>query len=81
MPLTCSESVGLGISVLNIWHKHVNASTLTQLDVVMKEYVDDRIIAYLLKESDGNTGIRIVNLNDFKNNKFLSKQAASIYET
>ena len=65
MPLTRSESIGLGIGVLNIWDRHVNAHSMRQLDLVMNQYVDDNVIAYVRKENDG-LGIRVVKLEEFK---------------
>ena len=65
MPLTRSESIGLGIGVLNIWDCYVNAHSMRQLDLVMNQYVDDNVIAYVRKESDG-VGIRVVKLEEFK---------------
>ena len=81
MPLTLSEGVGLSVGVLNIWHRHVTAHTLRQLDLVMKQYVDDRIIAYMLKEEDDTMGIRVINVDDFKTRKFVSKSEIIINET
>jgi len=65
MPLTRSESIGLGIGVLNIWDRHVNAHSMRQLDLVMNQYVDDNVVAYVRKENDG-LGIRVVKLEEFK---------------
>ena len=65
MPLTRSESIGLGIGVLNIWDRYVDAHSMRQLDLVMNQYVDDNVIAYVRKEGDG-LGIRVVKLEDFR---------------
>jgi|2_EtaG_2_1085320.scaffolds.fasta_scaffold05799_3 hypothetical protein len=81
MPLTTQESVGLGMNVLNIWHRHVTAHTLRQMDLVMNQYVDDRIIAYMLREDDETMGIRVVNISDLKNRKFVSENEIIINET
>ena len=61
MPLTRQESVGLGVGVLNIWSDYVDAHSMRQLDLVMGQYVDDDIIAYLRKEDSG-VGIRVVKI-------------------
>ena len=65
MPLTRSESIGLGIGVLNIWDRYVDAHSMRQLDLVMNQYVDDNVIAYVRHEGDG-LGIRVVKLEDFR---------------
>tara|TARA_R100000315_G_scaffold55007_1_gene29005 strand:+ start:266 stop:499 length:234 start_codon:yes stop_codon:yes gene_type:complete len=65
MPLTRQESVGLGVGVLNIWSDYVDAHSMRQLDLVMGQYVDDDIIAYLRKE-DSSLGIRVVKLEELK---------------
>ena len=65
MPLTRSESIGLGIGVLNIWDRYVDAHSMRQLDLVMNQYVDDNVVAYVRKENDG-LGIRVVKLEEFK---------------
>ena len=65
MPLTRQESIGLGVGVLNIWSDHVDAHSMRQLDLVMGQYVDDDIIAYLRKEDSG-LGIRVVKLEELK---------------
>lgn len=66
MPLTLSEGVGYSVGVLNIWHKHVDADAMRQLDLLTRQYVDESIIAYIRSEDDG-MGIRVVNLDEFKN--------------
>ena len=66
MPLTLSEGVGLSVGVLNIWHKHVDADAMRQLDLLRRQYTDESIIAYIRGEEEG-VGIRVVNLEDFKN--------------
>ena len=65
MPLTRQESVGLVVGVLNIWSDYVDAHSMRQLDLVMGQYVDDDIIAYLRKEDSG-LGIRVVKLEELK---------------
>jgi len=65
MPLTRQESVGLGVGVLNIWDKYVDAHSMRQLDLVMGQYVDDDIIAYVRKE-DNDIGIRVVKTEEFR---------------
>ena len=50
MPLTKQESIGLGVGVLNIWDKYVDAHSMRQLDLVVNQYVDDNVIAYIRKE-------------------------------
>ena len=65
MPLTISESVGLSMGVLNIWDRHVDVDTMRQLDLLRKQYTDESIIAYLRREEQG-VGIRVVNLEDFR---------------
>ena len=66
MPLTRQESVGLGIGVLNIWDEYVNAHSLRQLNLIMDQYVDDRVVAYIRKDYDNTLGIRIVKLEEFR---------------
>ena len=65
MPLTRSESIGLGISVLNIWDRYVDAHSLRQLDLIMNQYVDDNVVAYVRKEG-GDVAIRVVKLEEFR---------------
>ena len=65
MPLTISESVGFSMGVLNIWEKYVAMDTMRQLDQLRKQYTDESIIAYLKREDQG-VGIRVVNLEDFR---------------
>jgi hypothetical protein len=65
VPLTISESVGLSMGVLNIWDKYVDVDTMRQLDLLRKQYTDESIIAYLRREDQG-VGIRVVNLEDFR---------------
>ena len=65
MPLTRQESVGLGVGVLNIWYKYVDAHSMRQLDLVMGQYVDDDIIAYVRKE-DSDIGIRVIKTEEFR---------------
>ena len=66
MPLTRQESVGLGIGVLNIWDEYVNAHSLRQLNLIMDQYVDDRVVAYIRKDYDDTLGIRVVKLEEFR---------------
>ncbi len=65
MPLTRQESIGLGVGVLNIWSDYVDAHSMRQLDLVMGQYVDDDIVAYIRNE-DGSLGIRVVKLEELK---------------
>ena len=65
MPLTISESVGFSMGVLNIWEKYVDVNTMRQLDQLRKQYTDESIVAYLKREDQG-VGIRVVNLEDFR---------------
>ena len=65
MPLTRQESVGLGVGGLNIWDKYVDAHSMRQLDLVMGQYVDDDIIAYVRKENN-DIGIRVVKMEEFR---------------
>ena len=52
MTLTTQESIGLGVGILNVWHEHVNAHTLRQMNMTVNQYVDDRVVAYIIKESE-----------------------------
>ena len=65
MPLTRQESVGLGVGVLNIWDRYVDAHSLRQLDLIMNQYVDDNVVAYVRKEG-GDVAIRVVKLEEFR---------------
>ena len=65
MPLTRQESVGLGVGVLNIWDEYVDAHSMRQLDLVINQYVDDRVIAYVRKDGD-DVGIRVVKLEELR---------------
>ena len=65
MPLTRQESIGLGVGVLNIWDEHVDAHSLRQLDLIINQYIDDRVVAYVRDEGDG-LGIRVVNIDKFR---------------
>ena len=65
MPQTRQESVGLGVGILNIWDEYVDAHSMRQLDLVINQYVDDRVIAYI-HESDNDLGIRVVKLEEFR---------------
>ena len=65
MPLTRSESIGLGVGVLNIWDRYVDAHSMRQFDLVMNQYVDDDVIAYVRKEGT-DVGIRVVKMEEFK---------------
>ena len=66
MPLTRQESIGLGIGVLNIWDEHVNVHSLRQFTLIMDQYVDERVVAYIRRDYDDTMGIRIINLKDFR---------------
>ena len=66
MPLTRQESVGLGVGVLNIWRDYVDAHSKRQLDLVINQYVDDRIVAYVRNEND-DLGIRVVKIDELRN--------------
>ena len=63
--MTIGESVGFSMGVLNIWDKYVDVDSMRQLDVLRKQYTDESIIAYLRREEQG-MGIRVVNLEDFR---------------
>ena len=63
--MTISESVGFSMGVLNIWDKYVDVDSMRQLDLLRKQYTDESIIAYLRREEQG-MGIRVVNLEDFR---------------
>ena len=65
MPLTTQESIGLGVGVLNVWHEQVNAHTLRQMNMVVDQYVDNRVVAYIIKESE-QLSIRVTNLEEYK---------------
>ena len=65
MPLTRQESIGLGVGVLNIWDEHVDAHSLRQLDLIINQYIDDRVVAYV-RDEDGDLGIRVVNIDKFR---------------
>ena len=74
MPLTRQESIGLGVGVLNIWDEHVDAHSLRQLDLIINQYIDDRIVAYVRDEGD-DLGIRVINIDKFRTlrtNKILT---------
>ena len=75
MPLTRQESVGLGVGVLNIWDEYVDAHSMRQLDLVINQYVDDRVIAYI-HESDIDLGIRVVKMGEFR--KLRTKNILSL---
>ena len=66
MPLTRQESIGLGVGVLNIWDEYVDAHSMRQLDLVINQYVDDRVIAYV-REDGNDLGIRVVKMAEFRN--------------
>ena len=66
MPLTRQERVGLGVGVLNIWSDYVDAPSMRQLDLVINQYVDDRVVAYVRNDS-GDLGIRVVKMAEFRN--------------
>ena len=65
MPLTRQESIGLGVGVLNIWDEYVDAHSIRQLDLIINEYIDDRVVAYI-RDQDGDLRIRMVNIGKFR---------------
>ena len=65
MPLTRQESVGLGVGVLNIWDEYVDAHSIRQLDLIINQYIDDRVVAYI-RDQDGDLRIRMVNISKFR---------------
>ena len=65
MPLTTQESIGLGVGILNVWHEHVNAHTLRQMNMDVNQYVDNRIVAYIIKESE-QFSIRVTDIDEYK---------------
>ena len=65
MPLTRQESIGLGVGILDIWGEYVNAHSLRQLDLIINQYIDDRVVAYV-RDEDGDLGIRVVNIDKFR---------------
>ena len=65
MPLTTQESIGLGVGILNIWDEHVDAHSLRQLDLIINQYIDDRVVAYI-RDQDGDLRIRMVNIGKFR---------------
>ena len=74
MPLTTQESIGLGVGILNIWDEHVDAHSLRQLDLIINQYIDDRVVAYVRDEGD-DLGIRVINIDKFRTlraNKILT---------
>ena len=74
MPLTTQESIGLGVGILNMWDEHVNAHSLRQLDLIINQYIDDRVVAYVRDEGD-DLGIRVINIDKFRtlrSNKILT---------
>ena len=74
MPLTRQESIGLGVGVLNIWDEYVDAHSIRQLDLIINQYIDDRVVAYV-RDEDGDLGIRVVNIDKFRTlrtNKILT---------
>ena len=75
MPLTRQESIGLGVGVLNIWDEYVDAHSMRQLDLVINQYVDDRVIAYVREDGD-DLGIRVVKMGEFR--KLRTKKILSL---
>ena len=69
MPLTQREGLELGTNIIHIWHDVINSNRMRQLDNVMNNYIDDRIIAYFLQEDENTQGIRIVKLENFKKSR------------
>ena len=65
MPLTRQESVGLGVGILNIWDEYVDAHSIRQLDLIINQYIDDRVLAYV-RDEDGDLRIRVVNIDKFR---------------
>jgi len=65
MPLTRQESIGLGVGVLNIWDEYVDAHSIRQLDLIINQYIDDRVVAYI-RDQDGDLRIRMVNIGKFR---------------
>ena len=65
MPLTRQESIGLGVGVLNIWDDYVDAHSIRQLDLIINQYIDDRVVAYI-RDQDGDLRIRMVNIGKFR---------------
>ena len=65
MPLTRQESIGLGVGVLNIWDEYVDAHSIRQLDLIINQYIDDRVVAYVRDEGD-DLGIKVVNRDKFR---------------
>ena len=65
MPLTRQESIGLGVGVLNIWDEYVDAHSIRQLDLIINQYIDDRVVAYI-RDQDGDLRIRMVNISKFR---------------
>ena len=76
MPLSRQESIGLGVGVLNIWDEYVDAHSMRQLDLVINQYVDDRVIAYV-REDGNDLGIRVVKMGEFR--KLRTKKILSLY--
>ena len=65
MPLSRQESIGLGVGVLNIWDEYVDAHSIRQLDLIINQYIDDRVVADV-RDEDGDLGIRVVNIDKFR---------------
>ena len=65
MPLPRQESIGLGVGVLNIWDEYVDAHSIRQLDLIINQYIDDRVVAYVRDEGD-DLGIKVVNRDKFR---------------
>ena len=65
MPLTRQESIGLGVGVLNIWDEYVDAHSIRQLDLIINQYIDDRVVAYVRDEGD-DLGIRVIYIEKFR---------------
>ena len=63
------------VGVLNIWDEYVDAHSMRQLDLVINQYVDDRVIAYI-HESDNDLGIRVVKMGEFR--KLRTKNILSL---
>ena len=65
MPLSRQESIGLGVGVLNIWDEYVDAHSIRQLDLIINQYIDDRVVAYVRDEGD-DLRIKVVNIDKLR---------------
>ena len=55
----------MGVGVLNIWDEYVDAHSIRQLDLIINQYIDDRVVAYI-RDQDGDLRIRMVNIGKFR---------------